>query len=503
MRGTVCPVTVPEGAAAVALNDVTWMDDLCLMTRCPGPDSVLAALAKIGGRVVDCCIRFGMSPNLGHNKSEALVGVKGCGARRFRREHLNIPDPTFGIESSMWPKARMRIVASYKHLGGILHHAGGLAKEIRARVGQGWTAFQKHRKTIFAHRHVQMREKVVLFQTLVLSTMLHGCGTWGVITRKELAPLSRAYLSMARRILARHFKGDVLHAGEDRILALLELPTLEIWLHFHRLSYLASFVALDVQAMWAMAHFEGAWLGSVRDSLAWLWLQTDNGAFAVNWAAAWEAWRADILCRPRKWKRLLRYAKQTATHAFVLEEGWQQCRGLAFKCYLKAGAYAEGLKDKLEQGTHVCGCCQQVFVSKQAWAVHALEAHGRVKATRLLVSAETCQCVCRSMPPMFSFVAIWSMQSGAEMFCAPKDSIASRSRAKATNGLFGGRTVWVSLLRDREQSIIGYCMLSLLQCATELPARGSKWAICVAPLIVPVLVPPWNSIAVHYALSAC
>ena len=63
-----------------------------------------------------------------------------------------------------------------------------------------------------------------LFQSLVLSTMLHGAGAWGEVKETTLAPINRAYIAMCRSMLARHFAGDVLHAGEDRILAHLGLP---------------------------------------------------------------------------------------------------------------------------------------------------------------------------------------------------------------------------------------------------------------------------------------
>ena len=125
-----------------------------------------------------------------------------------------------------------------------MHHSCSLAKEVRSRVAMGWSAFRKRQRAIFSHGHVPLSDKASLLQTLVLSTMLHGCGTWSTVEPEVLAPIGRAYVHMARLIFAKHYKGDPLHVGEDRILAHLGLPPLIFWIHFHRLTYLTSFMTL-------------------------------------------------------------------------------------------------------------------------------------------------------------------------------------------------------------------------------------------------------------------
>ena len=200
----------------VRVNDVAWMDDLLIMSSCKDAGQIAGNLSRVAGCLVDRCLHMGMFPNLGSNKTEAIVGLKGKGAKLARKTLLAAKDPTLAISSQMWPDERLRIVATYKHLGGIVHHTGKLDKEVRARVGYGWTAFTRHKRTIFCQRHVGVHEKVILFQSLVLSTMLHGAGTWGEVKETTLAPINRAYIAMCRSMAAKHFAGDILHAGEDR-----------------------------------------------------------------------------------------------------------------------------------------------------------------------------------------------------------------------------------------------------------------------------------------------
>ena len=398
LQDNVTPFETSETAEPLRLNDVTWMDDLCVMSSCRSSQEVLPKLALTAGRLIDRCVEMGMSPNLGANKTEAIVGLRGEKSRSIRQQHLSARDPDMLVDSQLWPGARVRLVTSYKHLGGHLHHTGSMTGEARMRAAHGWTAFQKHRRTVFCHAHVALREKVSLFQTLVMSTMLHGSGIWCDMQEAAIAPLQRAYINMSRAMLSKHFKGDVLHVAEERVLAHLGLPPLGVWFHFHRLTYLTSFVVLGVREMWALAHAEARWLALVRTSLEWLWQHVDAGKYTSSWTEAWAQWRLDIHHKPRRWKNLLKKARHAATRVSVLDEGWQQCRGLLCKCLLGAGAVVSAVCERLEQGPYPCGVCQRVFGTYQAWAVHAFKTHGRVRKSRLLVSTTDCPACLKVYP---------------------------------------------------------------------------------------------------------
>ena len=335
--------------------------------------------------------------------------------------------------SQFWPEARVKIVPRYRHLGGILHHKSGLEFEAKSRAAQAWQAFQKHRKTIFMHANVYLADKVVLFGTLVLSTLFHACGTWGRVEGKARAVLTRAYLNMARAILSKHYIGDVLHLSEDRVFALLRLPTLSTWLHFHTLSYLASFVSIDEPLAWALAHAEGHWLSGVRDSLHWLWRHVDRGQQFVSWEEAWQRWSDDIRSRPRVWKRLIKRGRDAAARLEILSEGWQQCRGLVLKRLVKAGGYVPAQADDFGVGGYACGPCQKVFASRQAWSVHAFKVHGRIKPSRLFVAGEQCPICLRHYASNIqlclhverSTVCRRRLQAG-EFVCAPQPGRGSK-----------------------------------------------------------------------------
>ena len=165
-------------------------------------------------------------------------------------------------------------------------------------------------------------------------------------------------------------------------------------LHVEHLTYLRSFVALSVPEAWALAHAEGTWRDSVQGSLQWLWQYTDAARDFSDWQLAWPAWRDLASQHPRRWKRLVKRAQATASRLEVLQEGWQQCRGLLAQMFLRWGATQQIMQDAVrgrrEDSRQCCGPCKRVFASRQQWAVHAFKVHGRVRPARTLVDGDQC-----------------------------------------------------------------------------------------------------------------
>ena len=59
-------------------------------------------------------------------------------------------------------------------------------------------------------------------------------------------------------------------------------------------AFLASFVALSSDEVWALAHAEGSWLRLVAESVRWLGEQVDGGRRFPSWTQAWDSWKVAI-----------------------------------------------------------------------------------------------------------------------------------------------------------------------------------------------------------------
>ena len=157
-------------------SDVTWIDDLALLFRSRTAIGLIHGVQQIATVLLDECVRAVLMPNLGRGKTEAVITLVGPGSRKAKLEHCGGTEPTLALQSTLWPTARLRVVAAYKHLGGIIHHTCSTSPEVRSRIGSAWAAFRKHQKKVFTSRCAGAREKAILFESLVLSTLSFGIG---------------------------------------------------------------------------------------------------------------------------------------------------------------------------------------------------------------------------------------------------------------------------------------------------------------------------------------
>ena len=156
--------------------DVTWMDDLAVLLEDEEASGLIEKLRKAARMTLDQCLQAILLPNLKAGKAEALLTLVGRRSRKLAQEVFRGKEPTLDLQSSLWPGARLRLVSSYKHLGGIVQVEGGFKRELNSRIAAAWRAFRKHQKAVFASPIVDSRDKQILFGTLVESTLYFGVG---------------------------------------------------------------------------------------------------------------------------------------------------------------------------------------------------------------------------------------------------------------------------------------------------------------------------------------
>ena len=224
----------------------------------------------------------------------------------------------------------------------------------------------------------------------MLSVLLYVAGAWTEVEDHGIQLLERAYVAMARCMLQKHREQEGERISGERVLARLQLPSIRVLLHVARLSYLASFLTLDITCSWALAHAEGRWLRHVAESLQWLWEEVDAGKRHASWQAAWAIWQDAVPKRPRWWRRLIRFAKESACRREGLSEAWQFYRGTFLRRLLATGAMLPDVPEEQRMPGEVCIPCGKMFDSKQAWSVHAFKVHGKVRPERSLVDGVAC-----------------------------------------------------------------------------------------------------------------
>ena len=182
-------------------------------------------------------------PNLGQGKTEAVLTLSGPGSKRVRLDTFQGSTPTLAIPTELWQGARLRLVAGYKHLGGIISATGDLHVELRSRVGAAWQAYRKHRRKVFGSPIVSTRDKSILFSSLVESTLYYGVGSWPHVGARIVDKLQATLVSMARTMLRPTFDLEsACHKSACYILSSARILSAASAVHVARLRHFQSVV---------------------------------------------------------------------------------------------------------------------------------------------------------------------------------------------------------------------------------------------------------------------
>eukprot|EP00435_Cladocopium_sp_Y103_P027748 s1875_g6.t2 len=111
-----------------------WMDDLAIPVAGTTAAEVVQKLGVLAGLLIDRCMEFAMTPNLAAGKTEIVLALRGRGSRalrqRFYGAHGGRLFPVIG-EHGMF---HISVVSRYRHLGGIIHHAGDQRQEAQQKL---------------------------------------------------------------------------------------------------------------------------------------------------------------------------------------------------------------------------------------------------------------------------------------------------------------------------------------------------------------------------------
>ena len=370
--------------------DATWMDDLALLIEDPHPDKLLDKVVEVATATLDECMKATLVPNLTEGKTECVLALCGPGSKKLATQVFRGSSPDLPLQSDIWPEARLRLVSTYKHVGGLVQAGGGTAKEVRSRIGAAWAAFRQHRRQVFSSPLVQTRDKAVLFSSVVESTLFYGVGAWPAHNEAATGKFQGALIGMARLMLRPRFSyAQARHLSGLYALACARTMPAELTIALERLRHFRLVVSKGCAEFWALLHAEQSWLQQAQQALTWASeLRTRAGLKGPD-LSEWDT-AADIARHDAgRWKGLVKQTKIAAGLESLWTAEVQQYHGLLFRHLRLAGAYLDDVvADVIEP--ELCALCGQVFSDKRAWSHHAFKVHGRVREERLLVTGQQC-----------------------------------------------------------------------------------------------------------------
>ncbi len=241
---------IPTGRAAPRLLQVVWADDLAVCYKRRGASGLVDEMAQITSVIFQECIRRGLLPNLKKGKSEILLLFKGAGSRNAKAQHFNKDDPKVHIPNVPEDFQWVGIAHTYRHLGSRIHISLKLLPEIKARCGQAWQVYRKHRKQVFQNPRISLQKRLYLLCSMVMSILEYNLGTWGKLSTGEWTYFRKRLMSLYRGVTRATVPEEQLRLwSHDRVLAFLRMPSPECVVHVARLRYLTSlWRSMDVRA---------------------------------------------------------------------------------------------------------------------------------------------------------------------------------------------------------------------------------------------------------------
>ena len=253
--------------------EVAFVDDLAVLLRAPTQQD-LGELIQLAFQAVGVVAeKRGLQLNMEAGKTEVLRAFVGKGAKQAKQQLIlsKFLMPITVGENLM----QLRVVQSYKHLGGWVHADGKPRHALRERIRNAKQAWGPLIQPFFRRKQVSLQAKVRVFESLVMSRMLFNVHALSRITQKEVGMWESAMRSMVVPLVGSKLEGLPPFAfSTESLCGLIGLLPPSDLLHIARLRFLPRLLSNCPRVLWDLIHDgdhgEDSWIASTRTSFKWL-----------------------------------------------------------------------------------------------------------------------------------------------------------------------------------------------------------------------------------------
>ena len=146
------------------------------------------------------------------------------------------PDaPTFSINGN-----QLKNSENFTYLGSNISFSGDLTNEIEGRINLASSAFGRLSKRVFGNQNLTIHTKIVVYNAVVISTILSDCETW-VPYRRHISLLESFHIKRLQLILGLRWWHKVTHS---EIRSRAGTPTIESMLLHRQLRWLGHIIRM-------------------------------------------------------------------------------------------------------------------------------------------------------------------------------------------------------------------------------------------------------------------
>lgn len=217
---------------------IAWADDVVILGADTDGQHLVDKLQYTCSAMVQELVQFGLQPNFKEGKTKAIVDARGKGSTALRRTLFQDRNGQLSLDTPLQEQPTLRLVASYKHLGGILTHGSKLLPEVRHRIGQGCTAFHNYQTKIYKNKNIDVDTRMTVLRATTLAAMHYDAATWSGHNQKTLNAWRTGHMNLYRKALQGLFPHqDLLHYTDDEILTIVDENTPEETISLLRLRW--------------------------------------------------------------------------------------------------------------------------------------------------------------------------------------------------------------------------------------------------------------------------
>jgi hypothetical protein len=276
-------------------------------------DELLPALIDLLDFVRIAFKERGFKVNLSKGKTGIVATFCGPGAAAQRRLYQLIPRPGFTHCFTDGSTQFVHMMPAYRHLGTLYTSDQQLDAEIAYRIGTAVSSFEQIKRRLLTNRHLPLRLRLQLFQSLVLSKLYFSMGSWHTPTGRQIGRLRAAVVRMLRKILAIGTTTPPMSAARVLVTAeVLDLPArlaVERLLYAQRLFHHGPAFRIQINLHAENDLHPHSWLAGLRHDLRWLHgadVRPDPLLLQDQLTELIDVWQRDS----GRWRRRVRRAAQ-------------------------------------------------------------------------------------------------------------------------------------------------------------------------------------------------
>ena len=372
-----------------------------LFTALTSASETLKTLAALSHVVLATFLRHGLPLNFKTGKSEGNVVLRGQGSAAAKVSLIIEDDAGMQLSVPGFPDVTLAIVASNKHMGGLLLPSCAMELEIKYRCASMYDKFVPMRCNVFRNGNVPTKTRTSLAESLMHTHLLYNSATWSILKIHEMRKLQRAFLAPYRAIHDMVNLTDEQHYSDVHVYSAAGASSIGIVLRLNRLRYLARLLNAGPQILVHMILLQvkskNSWITIIINDLFEAWSRAGNMFSSMpDPKIDISKWLCSIAEPPTHWNTSFK-------KAFACEHFSPSVSNDLFGMICTSEA-----RTVSPTGFFVCDACECFFSDHVAYFSHQAKMHGYRNPLRYkvcTVNCLACNTVFHSIQRVFRYVA--------------------------------------------------------------------------------------------------